>query len=409
MTFITKFYYSTLNSSLHTINEKKTHLLIKFMEEFNKVYMKVSQWVMLGFFIVLSGGIFLILKSNQKEEVEKSKDKISEIFVPIRKVVNSTQSVSLTSYGQVASNIELLVSFEVQGKLEKGALTLKPGSSFRKGQKLYQVNNIEAAYTLTARKSTLSNLILSSMPDIELDYPSERDKWASFLNDIDPLKNLPQLPKTNSSKEKMFITSRNIFAEYYNLRSLESRMEKYFWIAPFNGTIISTFAEPGAIVNPGTQVAKIIKTGAFEVKVPISTNDIELYKGKGKANFLNSEGLQIGTGKILRVSNVINQQTQANDVYYSIVPTNGMKVYSGMFVNVSIDQFSEKSTMTLPRAAIKNNQVYILKGDKIVMQDILISGSKQDSVFVTGLNTNQQVILEQVEMEDGISYKGIIR
>jgi len=371
--------------------------------------MKLSQWVMLSFFVVLSGGIFMILKSNQKEEVEKSKDKVSEIFVPVRKVKNSIQSVSLTSYGQVTSNIELAVSFEVQGKLEKGEMTLKPGSTFRKGQKLYQVNNIEAAYTLTARKSTLSNLILNAMPDIELDYPSERDKWARFLNDIDPLKNLPKLPKTNSSKEKMFITSRNIFTEYYNLKSLESRMEKYFWIAPFNGTIISTFAEPGAIVNPGTLVANIIKTGAFEVKVQISTNDIEQYRGEGKANFLNSEGKKIGTGKILRVSNVINQQTQANDVYYSIIPGDGMKVYSGMFVNVSIDQYSEKSTMTLPRAAVKNNQVYVLKGKKIVMEDVLIAGSKQDSVFVTGLNSNQQVVLEQVEVEEGILYKGIIR
>jgi len=371
--------------------------------------MKVSQWVMLGFFVILSGGVFLVLKSNQKEEVEKSKDKVSELFVPVRNVKNSIQSVSLTSYGQVTSNLELAVAFEVQGKLKKGAVILKPGSSFRKGQILYEVNNIEAAYTLAARKSTLSNLVLNAMPDIELDFPLERDKWAAFLNDINPKKGLPELPKTNSSKEKMFIMSRNIFTEYYNLLSLESRMSKYSWKAPFNGTVISTFAEPGAIVNPGTQVAKIIKTGSFEVKVPISTNDIEQYSGKGKANFLNSEGEQIGTGTILRVSNVINQQTQANDVYYSINALKGVKVYSGMFVNVSINQYSEKSTMTLPRAAVKNNQVYILKGEKIIKEDVLVAGSKQDSVFVTGLNENQQVILEQVEIEAGISYKGIIR
>ena len=364
---------------------------------------------MLGFFIILSGGIFMILKSNQKAEVEKSKDKVSEIFVPIRKVKNSIQSVSLTSYGQVASNIELAVAFEVQGKLEKGAMTLKPGSSFRKGQRLYQVNNVEAKYTLAARKSTLSNLLLSAMPDIELDFPSERDKWAAFLNDFDPNEVLPKLPVINSSKEKMFIMSRNILTEYYNLLSLESRMSKYSWIAPFSGTVISTFAEPGAIVNPGTQVAKIIKTGAFEVKVPISTSDIEQFKVKGNGIFLNSEGEQIGTGKILRVSNVINQQTQSNDVYYSIIPNRGMNVYSGMFVNVSINQYSEKSTMTLPRAAVKNNQVYILKGEKIIMKDVLIAGTKQDSVFVTGLNMDQQVVLEQVELEEGISYKGVIR
>lgn len=371
--------------------------------------MKVSQWVMLGFFVVLTGGIFAVLKSNQKEEVEKSKDKVSEIFVPVRKVKNSIQSVSLTSYGQVASNTELMVSFEVQGKLEKGSVTLKPGSTFRKGQELYKVNREEAFYTLSARKSTLSNLILTSMPDIELDYPSEKDKWIKFMNAIEPVKQLPVLPKMNSTKEKMFISSRNILTEYYNLKSLESRMRKYIWIAPFNGTVISTFSEPGAIVNPGTQVAKIIKTGSFEVKVPISNSDIDEFKGKGQADFFNSKSELIGKGKILRVSNVINQQTQSNDVYYSITPIKGEKIYSGMYLNVSINQKSEKSTMTLPRASVKNNKVFILEKDKIVTADVLISGSKQDSVFVSGLENNQQVILEQVDIENGISYKGIIR
>lgn len=371
--------------------------------------MKVSQWVMLSFFVILSGGVFWRLKSNQKDEVEKSKDKVSEIFVPIRKVKNSIQSVSLTSYGQVASNLELTISFEVQGKLEKGAVILKPGSSFRKGQVLYQVNNEEAFYTLSARKSSLSNLVLNAMPDIELDFPSEKNKWVTFMNEINPAKLLPELPIINSSKEKMFISSRNILAEYYNLRSLESRMDKYIWLAPFSGTVISTFAEPGTIVSPGVQIAKIIKTGSFEVKVPIATNDVEQFKLKGNANFLNSEGNKIATGKILRISNVINQQTQANDVYYSIVADQGRKVYSGMFVNVSIDQYSDKRTMTLPRAAVKNSKVYLLENSKIVRQEVLVAGSKQDSVFVTGLTNNQQVVLEQVEAEDGISYKGIFR
>ena len=371
--------------------------------------MKVSQWVMLSFFVILSGGVFWRLKSNQKDEVEKSKDKVSEIFVPIRKVKNSIQSVSLTSYGQVASNLELTISFEVQGKLEKGVVTLKPGSSFRKGQVLYQVNNEEAFYTLSARKSSLSNLVLNAMPDIELDLPSEKNKWVAFMNEINPAKLLPELPIINSSKEKMFISSRNILAEYYNLRSLESRMDKYIWIAPFSGTVISAFAEPGTIVSPGVQIAKIIKTGSFEVKVPIATNDVEQFKLKGKANFLNSEGNKIATGKILRISNVINQQTQANDVYYSIVADQGKKVYSGMFVNVSIDQYSDKRTMTLPRAAVKNGKVYLLENSKIVRQEVLVAGSKQDSVFVTGLTNNQQVVLEQVEAEAGISYKGIFR
>ena len=352
----------------------------------------------------------MTLSKNKKEDLKEVKEENTEVFVPVRSVDNVLRSVSLVSYGQVAPNLELAVSFEVQGKLQKGQLVMKPGTNFRKGQLLYKVNNEEAFYSLSARKSALSNIVLNAMPDIELDFSSELGKWAQFLNDLKPSSKLPELPATTTSKEKRFITSRNIYSEYYNLKSQEARLDKYKWYAPFSGTVISTMSEPGAIVNPGGQVAKIIQTGSFEVKVPISMNDIEEYKGKSSAEFSDPTGKVIASGKIIRVSNVINQQTQSADVYYSIVPEKGEKIYSGMFVNVSINRQAEKETMTIPRAAVRNRKVNLLDGEKIVSSAITIVGSKPDSVFVVGLENGQQVLLEQIDkIESDITYKGIPR
>ena len=106
-------------------------------------------------------------------------------------------------------------------------------------------------------------------------------------------------------------------------KRLEERLRKYTYTAPFDGTVVEIYAEPGSIVNPGGRIAKIAKTGDFEVKVPINTNLLERYRKEGTATFTNAKGTIVGTGKIIRVSDVINQRTQSADVYYSIQPAKG--------------------------------------------------------------------------------------
>jgi len=372
--------------------------------------MKRSQIILISVFLGITGIIYLALSANKKEYDKELKTEDTLVYVAVRNVENKVGNLTLTSYGQITPNSEVIVSFEVQGKLEKGASTMKPGTNFRKGQILYRVNNEEALFTLSARKSSLTNLVLNALPDIELDFPSERDKWIQFMNDLSPTLLLPELPQMSSSKELMFMTSRNIISEFYNLKSLEARMEKYFYVAPFNGTVISTFAEPGSIANPGGQLAKIAKTGDFEVKVPISMDDLKLYREKSSADFTDASGKLVAHGKIIRVSNVINQQTQSADVYYSISPVESEQIYNGMFVNVSINQKAERETMTLPRAAVKNGKAKILTEDGIKEQAVVIVSSMPDSVFVTGLKNDQKVLLEALDKVDPkITYKGITR
>lgn len=372
--------------------------------------MKRSQITLLVLFIVISGALYLKLSSNYKGKGKELKETQEEMFVAVQKVQNTTIELQLTSYGMILPNTELMISFEVQGVLKKGDIQIKPGTNFRKGQVLYTVDYQEAMHTLNARKMSFSNLVIQILPDLEMDFPADANKWKLFLDKVEPNKSLPELPNIQSEKEKLFLTGKTIFTEYYNIKSLEVRLAKYKFVAPFNGTVVSVMSEPGSIVSPGAQIAKIAKSGEFEVKVPISIQDLELYKKKSNATFFDSKGSEIASGKILRISNVINQQTQSADVYYSVEPYKGILIYHGMYLNVSINKKSFKETMTLPRNAVKNNFVNVLKGDKIVPVEINIVSSIPDSVYVTGLKNGQLAILEQIEKADtSIIYKPVMR
>lgn len=371
--------------------------------------MKRSQIILFVVFLVISGLMYFALSANKKEYNKEVKEEDTTAYVPVRAVNNKVQSLSLISYGQILPNAEVIVSMEVQGKLLKGDITMKPGTNFRVGQILYRVDNEEAFYALSAQKTSLVNLVLGTLPEIEMDFPKELKKWEAFMNDLNPRYKSPELPPM-TSKEMMFMTSRGVLTQYYTIKSQEARLEKYFFAAPFNGTVIQTFAEPGSIANPGAQLAKIAKTGDFEVKVPIGMNDIDMFKSKSEASFTNSDGKKVATGKIIRVSDVVNQQTQSADVYYSIKALDGEKIYNGMYVNVSINQKEDRATMTIPSSAVKDNKVQVLEGGKIKTRDVLIISNIPDSVYVTGLQDGEKVLLERIDkVMDKFTYLGVER
>lgn len=371
--------------------------------------MKRSQIILLVVFLVISGLIYFTLSANKKEYNKEVKEEDTTTYVPVRKVENKIQSLSLISYGQILPNAEVIVSMEVQGKLLKGDVNMKPGTNFQVGQILYKVDNEETFYALSAQKTSLMNVVIGSLPEIEMDFPKELQKWETFMKDLSPRYKLPELPPM-TAKEMMFMTSRGVMTSYYNIKSQEARLEKYFFAAPFNGTVIQTFAEPGSIANPGAQLAKIAKTGDFEVKVPIGMNDLAMFRSKSEAEFTDASGKLVATGKIIRVSDVINQQTQSADVYYSIQAVKGETIYNGMYVNVSINQKEERETMTIPSAAVKDQKVQILSGGKLKSREVLVISKIPDSVYVTGLKDGEMVLLERIDkVMDKFTYVGIER
>jgi multidrug efflux pump subunit AcrA (membrane-fusion protein) len=372
--------------------------------------MKKNQIILLSLFLVITALIYWRVASNKKIATKEGKEAQTTQYVPFSIVKNQNRTLKVSSYGQIAPYTELEVSFEVQGRLEKGDGSLKPGAKFSFNQLLYKVNSEEAYYTLSSRKAQLSNLIIAILPDIELDFSSEKNKWNNFLNDISPSKTLPDFPKFSSNKEKMFITAKGILTDYMSIKSLEARMAKYIFLAPFDGTVIEVYAEPGATVNPGVRIAKIAKTGDMEVKVPIALSQLRDFKKLGKASFIDAQGVEIGNGNIVRISEIINQKTQSVDVYYSIKAVNGEQLFSGQFVTVEIDQANTQSSFTIPRMAVNDNAVSVLVGSKLEKRYITVVGSKPDSLFVNGLKNGEKVVLETVEISKQIKkYLGVKR
>lgn len=370
--------------------------------------MKIRHFLIIGGFILVLGLIYLPILSEDKQDKSAEKPSESNNYIPITTAINKSQDLTVESYGQVMPNNQIDITMEVQGVIETGGFDLKVGRSFKKHDILIKIERVEALYNLLARRSAFINLISSIIPDISLDFPEEKEKWENYLDQLEPSKQLPNLPNIESKKEKLLINAKNIPSEYYSIKGLETQMEKYYYLAPFNGTVISSNIEPGSLISPGLTIATIAKTNDHEVKAPVNITDLDFFKNAKEVVFTSPQGVKIGKGKLKRTAKSINQQTQSIDAFFSIYPEKGSDLIQGMFVNLSVSAPLHEASVLLPNNAVVGNKIQLLKDSLIQVKDIIIIGAKGDSIYVKGIEDSSKVVLSPHSTpEDSLKFIGV--
>ena len=182
----------------------------------------------------------------------------------VNKVNNVKIKNQISSSGRVVSVNNITISSEVQGRLI-GNNTFKKGTEIKEGNIVFSVKDTDLRLLINAKRSNLMSLVSSNLANIKLDFKSEYEKWNNFFNNIELENDLPDFPEMYSSKEKNYIISRSILAEYLSIKSDEEKLKKYTVRAPFDGIITKSYSDVGANVNPGTPVVYFIRKGDMEV------------------------------------------------------------------------------------------------------------------------------------------------
>ncbi len=83
----------------------------------------------------------------------------------------------------------------------------------------------------------------------------------------------PPCRKSTNDQLKIFLASRNVISEYYNIQRDELQLQRRTVRAPFNGTYKEVYMETGAYTNTGGRVARAIRTDELELEVPLKRVD----------------------------------------------------------------------------------------------------------------------------------------
>lgn len=314
--------------------------------------------------------------------------------VNIKTIHNGSLETEISSSGRVLSFNSITISSEVNGKLQ-GEFSIKKGTSFRKGDLLFKVKDTDMRLLSEAKKSSFMNLLSSILADIKIDFPNEYPKWEQFFASISLEKNLQNLPKTNSVKEKNFIISRGIMSEYLSVKSDEEKLSKYSVYAPFDGSITKSYTDILANVNMGSPVIDVVRKGKMEVELTVNTSEIDLISVGNVVTFYNNAKEYLGY--ISRKGEFVNPKTQNISVFVEI-PENkkDLSLYSGMYLEAKISTELKKDGCKIPRRSlISENEVYVINtNNKLEIVNVNIVSEQGNFIVIDNIENGKRVVVE---------------
>ena len=311
-------------------------------------------------------------------------------------IQNASKAIEWQISGRVVPKNTTQLFSEVQGKVQSHSFRLKEGISFRKGDILLQLDSKEFALQLEAQRSAFLNILTGMMPDLKADYPDNYENWLKYVRNYQSGQSLSPLPTTRSDGEKYFVTSNQIYSNYYNIKAQEERLEKFRIVAPYNGLVTEALADEGSLVSPGQMLGKIINNRSFELEAAASLEVASKLQMGDRITFRSNEIEGQWTGKVLRINDIVDRKTQNIPVYFQI---SGARLKAGMYLEGSLYGTPHADVFAIPATALtRDDKVLLLSENVITGKKVELVDFMRDSILVRGLSDNDLMITNQFEV-----------
>jgi len=338
----------------------------------------------------LAGFLMKTLSDQKKSTVSDRVVKKERRKVSTAQYTSSNVTNKIEVDGRVKAHERVNLTSKVQGVMQESGRSIKEGSYFKKGELLFLIDSKEVDYALKAQKSQLMTAITQMMPDLKFDHAKSFDGWKNYLDEFDVTRPLASLPEPKTDQEKYYISGRNIYSQFYNIKSQETRLKEYNIYAPFSGVITAINVFPGTLISPGQVLASMINTSQFEISTPIPLSDLK-YVSAGQSIVLSSSDLsKTWKGKVSRIGTQIDAATQNVPIYASVY---GLGLKDGMYLRGELDGAELKDVTKIPKDVfVDSDALYVIEDSTLVLKIIEPIKRSSDHVLVRGLSNEDRVV-----------------
>ena len=338
---------------------------------------KKTVWiVIIGICIVIG---LIIPKMSMSEPGQKKgggpssrKNMIADVSVYIVKLQSISDKTVLT--GNIMANEQVVLKSEASGRIVQ--LSIKEGSSVKKGQLLLKINDSDlqaqllkakAAYNLAKDKESRQKVLLEKEVISTEDYQTAVKELESCSSDMEVI--IAQIKKT----------------EIY---------------APFSGTIGLRSVSEGAYVSIGTDIANLISLSPLKIDFSIPERYFGYVKPETKLTFTVQASQKTYNAHVYAVEPKIDETTRTAQVRAICDDPDGF-VAPGAFAKVELILNTNSHAIVVPSQAL----VPDIAGQKV----FCVRGGKAVSLPVsTGLRTEQMVeIIQGLAAGDSVVTSGV--
>jgi len=333
--------------------------------------------------ILLFGTIFYLFYTHKQEinlvqNIEFEKDDCC--------IVNlESLFINLDLLANIAFSDTVKLSFKVGGELEKGEVELELGNSFKKNQLLFQINNKKAFLSYLEAKNQFRSTSDDAIKILEkLLLTKEIVKWKEFSTSLGENQLIADFPLSTNSEEQKIVQNLNLSKSYHVLKSLESGMANYFYLAPFEGKVLKLYSSIGTKIQKNQIVALLVSKNAKILQVIMDSAEFN---------------------EIVSVQKVFVESTdfvQKLDWNTKIIVKNGSKVTllfkdkswnriaSNKVFRFILQGKTEKKYAWIQSSFIENKKVKSTTSKSLVT--VQIHKTVKDASLVTGLKAGMKII-----------------
>lgn len=349
--------------------------------------------ILLGL-ILLAGAVMISKKiiANKKKPKPTFAKIAKTVF--ISEVNNTEIPVIIKANGNLTAQHKMQLFTEVQGILKSNIKEFKAGTSYKKGETILTINSEEFLANIQSQKSNFNNSIIAVMPDIQLDYPNEYQKWKKYLKDLDISKKLPELPGFNSDKEKYFIAGKGINTTYYAIKNLEVKLEKYNIRAPYDGIVTEALVTHGTLVRIGQQIGEFINTSAYEMEVAINAEFADLLKIGNSVQLQNTEQTKEYIGTVIRINGKVDAISQTVKAYIKVAHKD---LKEGLFLEANLNAKTISNATEISRKLLINGkQLFVVNDTILELIDVTPVYFSANKVIVKGIKNGTKLLSKPV-------------
>jgi multidrug efflux pump subunit AcrA (membrane-fusion protein) len=346
------------------------------------------------FIVVLAYGLMRFLIA-QREDPMRRPPREAKRFVNAEPVKYGRIISPVSADGRLTSVAEVEIIAEASGKIQAGEVRLKKGAEFSKGDVLFTVYPDEAILALKARKSQFLNILANLLPDIRIDFPEYEETYMRFFSSIDIDRQLPEFPSQDDEKLKIFLTSRNVLSEYYNIRKDELQLQRRTVRAPFNGTFTQVNLEVGSYTNTGGRVATAIQTDDLELEVPVASFDAAWINIGDPVKITSSNIDHTWMGKVVRKSPFVDPATQSQGIFVQVKNHKTPVLLPGEYYRADFPGHPIERAMEIPRNTVFNsNEVFTIVENRLKKRLINVIKENQTTLIFDGLQEGELLVLQ---------------
>ncbi len=357
--------------------------------------------------------VSIILIKGKSEAILEKQETIIPL-VSAQSLIKQDVYASIQSQGVVMPSLELPLISEINAQVKWLSDNMKAGASFKKGDTLIKFDKRDYELALISANSNVFNAEVNLERELaESDMANK--EWARIGEGEASALTLrkPQLAQAKATLE----------AAKAQAEQAKRNIERTTIIAPFNGRVRKNNIDTWSTVFIGTPLGLIYSTDYYEIRLPITDQDIQFtglqFDGKriSEENQLDVEiksiTLQhsnIWNGKIIRTEAETDPQTKMMVIVAKINLSSNRKnlLTIGQFVKATIQGLRQTEVIKIRRSLVRDNAIWIVdESNKLRKRNIIVWRYENNMAFIKqGIFFNDKLLTSRLStLIDGMNVK----